>query len=80
MVEMAVLHTNAYKKAKELSETLRKIFSGEIVIRDAGPAIACHAGEGAVAIAFQKKFTVSLKFLSARKSRQSIFWKVLYNR
>lgn len=53
LVKVAVLHTNAPEKAAELVEALGRIYKGEIPTHDAGPPLATHAGEGALAVAFQ---------------------------
>jgi len=54
LAKLSVLHTNAPEKAKNLKEALAKVFSGVIPIYEAGPVLAVHAGEGAVAVAYQK--------------------------
>ena len=53
IVRMAMLHTNVPEMAKEVKESLQKIYQGEIPIYEAGPALGVHAGEGAVGVAFQ---------------------------
>jgi DegV family protein with EDD domain len=55
LVKVAVIHTNALKLAEEVRDSLVRIFTGMIPIVDAGPALATHAGEKAVAIVSQKK-------------------------
>jgi DegV family protein with EDD domain len=56
LVRLAVVHTNAPVLAVRMREEIikRKIFSGIIPVYEAGPALAVHAGEGAVGFAFQK--------------------------
>lgn len=54
LLRMAVLHTNVPARAKEVKESLQKIFKGEIPIYEAGPALGVHAGEGAVGVTFQR--------------------------
>jgi len=55
MVKTGVIHTNAPALAEEVKVSLGKIFKGKIPIVDAGPALATHAGEKAVAIVAQQK-------------------------
>lgn len=54
LVRMAMLHTNFPEMAKEVKESLQKIYKGEIPIYEAGPALGVHAGEGAVGVVFQR--------------------------
>lgn len=54
LVRIAVIHTNALPLAEKIKETLGKIYKGTIPVYEAGPVLAVHAGEGAVAIAYQK--------------------------
>jgi DegV family protein with EDD domain len=55
LVKVAVIHTNALELAEEVRNSLDKISTGMIPIVDAGPALATHAGEKAVAIVSQLK-------------------------
>jgi DegV family protein with EDD domain len=55
LVKVGVIHTNALQLAEEVRNSLDKIFKGMIPIVDAGPALATHAGEKAVAIVSQIK-------------------------
>ncbi len=54
LVRLAVVHTNAVALAEKVKEALGKIYPGSIPIYEAGPALAVHASEGAIGIAFQK--------------------------
>lgn len=54
LVRLAVVHTNAAGVAQKIKAALGKIYQGNIPIYEAGPALAVHAGEGAIGIAFQK--------------------------
>jgi DegV family protein with EDD domain len=55
LVKVAVIHTNTLKMAEEVRDSLVKTFTGMIPIVDAGPALATHAGEKAVAVVSQLK-------------------------
>jgi DegV family protein with EDD domain len=55
LVNVGVIHTNAIQLAEEVKNSLGNIFKGMIPIVDAGPALATHAGEKAVAIVSQRK-------------------------
>lgn len=55
LVNLGVIHTNARELAEEVKNSLDKTFKGMIPIVDAGPALATHAGEKAVAIVSQAK-------------------------
>lgn len=51
-IELAVVHTNALDEAKALLARMQSTFPGlSLRITDAGPALATHAGPGAVGIA-----------------------------
>lgn len=54
LAKMAVVHTNALNLGEAFREELTAIYSGEIPIFEAGPALGVHAGEGAVGVAFQR--------------------------
>lgn len=54
IVKLAVIHTNFPEGAELLKESLSKIYSKEIKVYEAGPAIGVHAGEKGVAVAIQK--------------------------
>ncbi len=54
LVKMAILHTNAAAAAEGVKTSLGTFYAGEILIRDAGPVLGVHGGEGAVGIVFQK--------------------------
>ena len=50
-VALAVVHTNAEAEALRVLESIRSRFDAvEVVVADAGSAVACHAGPGAVGI------------------------------
>lgn len=50
-VTLAVVHTNAEAEARQLLEAIRQRFDAvEVLVADAGSALACHAGPGAVGI------------------------------
>lgn len=52
-IEVAIMHTNALKKAKEFErKILEKFNCKEIITLIAGPAIATHAGPGGVGISY----------------------------
>ena len=55
LLNVGVIHTNAQELAEGVKNSLDKIFKGMIPIVDAGPALATHAGEKAVAIVSQTK-------------------------
>lgn len=54
IVKLAVIHTNFIEGAELLKESLSKIYSKEIKIYEAGPAIGVHTGEKSLAVALQK--------------------------
>lgn len=54
IVKMAILHTHDYEGAREVREALAEFYPKHIPIRDAGPVLGVHGGEGAVGIVFQK--------------------------
>lgn len=54
IVRLAILHTNFPEGAAQLKESLSRIYSKEISIIDAGPAIAVHTGERGLGISLQK--------------------------
>ncbi len=54
IVKLAVIHTNFPEGAEILKENLSKIYSKEINIYEAGPALGVHAGEKGLAVALQK--------------------------
>lgn len=54
LAKMGVLHTNVPAMAEEVRAALETFYNGEILVRDAGPVLGVHAGEGAVGIVFQK--------------------------
>ena len=52
-IEIAIMHTNALKKAEELErKILEKFNCKEIITLVAGPAIATHTGPGGVGISY----------------------------
>jgi DegV family protein with EDD domain len=55
MIKMGVIHTNAPALAEEVKNTIGSFFKDKIPVVDAGPALATHAGEKAVAVVAQKK-------------------------
>jgi DegV family protein with EDD domain len=55
MIKMGVIHTNAPALAEEVKTSVGNFFKEKIPIVDAGPALATHAGERAVAVVAQKK-------------------------
>lgn len=55
MIKMGVIHTNAPVLAEEVKNSVGSFFKDRIPIVDAGPALATHAGEKAVAVVAQKK-------------------------
>jgi DegV family protein with EDD domain len=59
LVKVAVIHTNALEFAEEVKKSLEQVFKGMIPTIEAGPALATHAGEKAVAIVSQLKSTFS---------------------
>lgn len=54
LVKLAILHTNTPFLARKIKMELKNLFSGNIPIYNVKGALAVHAGEGAVGIAFQK--------------------------
>jgi len=54
LVRLAVVHTNAPALAHKIKEALKGMIKEDIPIYDVKGALAVHAGEGAVGIAFQK--------------------------
>jgi DegV family protein with EDD domain len=54
LTRAVVIHTNAFDLAETTKQALMKIFPGDVPIIEAGPALAVHAGEGAIGIAFQR--------------------------
>jgi len=55
MIKMGVIHTNAPALAEEVKTSIGNFFKDKIPVVDAGPALATHAGEKAVAVVAQKK-------------------------
>ncbi len=55
MIKMGVIHTNAPALAEEVKNSVSNFFKDKIPVVDAGPALATHAGEKAVAVIAQKK-------------------------
>jgi DegV family protein with EDD domain len=55
MIKMGVIHTNAPALAEEVKNSVSSFFKDKIPVVDAGPALATHAGEKAVAVIAQKK-------------------------
>lgn len=55
LVRLAVLHTNSPEEAEEMREQLSSIYSGEIMVRDAGPVLGVHLGERGLGIALMSK-------------------------
>jgi DegV family protein with EDD domain len=54
IVKLAIIHTNYLEGAEALKESLKGVYSSNITIYEAGPALGVHAGERAVGIALQK--------------------------
>jgi fatty acid-binding protein DegV len=52
VVQMAVAHTDAVEEAEKLLQLVRsRLNCSDIFVAEAGPALAAHAGAGAVGIA-----------------------------